>query len=229
MRDAFGQERVISESFYGSATLQAPGLDDYAFSIGAQRRNYGIDSADYGAAQAMALWRRGPNRALTVEARTEADETVASAGFATDVLIGSFGIASLDAAASSGDAGGGGLWMAGIDRQARHYSLGVRGTFSSDGFRQVGDAPDFTTAERSIAARASLNLGAWGSVGAAAVSQRYHEPTRPGIDTGRRTEAGANLTTRRRLALPLIGVIPPLQTAAPGLDTDTLTVTVTWN
>lgn len=184
VRDAFGQERVISESFYGSPSLLAPGLDDYAFSVGVQRRNYGIESDNYGGAQAMALWRRGLSRALTVEARTEADETVASAGLAADVLVGSFGIASLGAAASSGDAGGGGLWMAGIDRQAGRYSIGMRGTFSTDGFRQVGDAPDFTTAERSIAARGSVNLGAWGSIGAAAVSQRYHEPTRPAIDTG---------------------------------------------
>jgi len=34
---------------------------------------------------------------------------------------------------------------------------------------------------------------------------------------------------RRPLVLPLIGVIPPLQTVAPGLYSDTLTVTVTWN
>jgi len=190
VRDAFGQERVISESFYGSPALLAPGLDDYAFSLGAQRRNYGIEGDDYGGAQAMALWRRGLSRALTLEARTEADETVASAGLAADVLLGSFGIASLGAAASSGDAGSGGLWMAGIDRQAARYSIGMRGTFSSDGFRQVGDAPAFATAERSIAARASLNLGTWGSVGAAAVSQRYHEPTRPGIDTGTVTWSG---------------------------------------
>jgi len=190
VRDAFGQERVISESFYGSPSLLAPGLDDYAFSIGAQRRNYGVESGDYGGAQAMALWRRGLSRALTVEARTEADETVASAGLAADMLLGSFGIASLGAAASSGDAGGGGLWMAGIDRQAGRYSVGVRGTFSTEGFRQVGDSPDFTTAERSIAARGSVNLGAWGSIGAAAVSQRYHEPSRPAIDTGTVTWSG---------------------------------------
>jgi len=190
VRDAFGQERVISESFYGSPSLLAPGLDDYAFSIGAQRRNYGIEGADYGGAQAAALWRRGLSRALTVEARAEADETVASAGLAADVLLGNFGVASLGAAASSDDAGSGGLWMAGIDRQTARYSIGVRGTFSSDGFRQVGDALDFTTAERSVAARGSMNLGAWGSIGAAAVSQRYHEPTRPGIDTGTVTWSG---------------------------------------
>ena len=58
-----GQERVISESFYGSPSLLAPGLDDYAFSVGAQRRNYGIESDNYGGAQAMALWRRGLSRA----------------------------------------------------------------------------------------------------------------------------------------------------------------------
>jgi len=190
VRDAFGQQQVISESFYGSPTLLAAGLNDYAFSIGAQRRNFGIDSGDYGVAQAMALWRRGLSRSLTVEARAEADEAVASAGLAADLLVGSFGIASFGAATSSGDAGSGHLWLAGIDRQAGQYGFGVRGTFSSEGFRQVGDTPAFTTAERSLTARAVLNLGAWGSIGAAAVSQRYHEPLRPDIDTGTVTWAG---------------------------------------
>jgi outer membrane usher protein len=190
VRDAFGQQQVISESFYGSPMLLAPGLNDYAFSIGAQRRNFGIESGDYGGAQAMALWRRGLSSTLTVEARTEADETVASAGFAADVLVGSLAIASFGAAASSGDAGSGGLWLVGVDRQAAHYSFGVRGTFSSEDFRQVGDIAGLTTAERSLTARAALNLGAWGSVGAAAVSQRYHEPLRPDIDTGTLTWSG---------------------------------------
>lgn len=190
VRDAFGQQQVISESFYGTPILLAPGLNDYALSIGSQRRNYGIDSSDYDGAQAMALWRRGMSKTLTVEARTEADETVASAGLAADLLVGGLGIASLGAAASSGDAGSGSLLLAGFDRQAERYSLGVRGTFTTDEFRQVGDITGFTTAERNIAARAAVSLGAWGSIGAAAVSQRYHEPIRPDVDTGTLTWSG---------------------------------------
>lgn len=184
VRDAFGQQQVISQSFYASPTLLAPGLDDFAFSLGAQRRDYGLDSGDYGDAQAMALWRRGITRSLTLEGRAEADDSVRSAGVAADLMIGKLGIASAGAAASSGDAGSGSLWMAGFDHQARRYSFGLRGTFASAGFRQVGDDGTFTTPESSVTARAAVNLGSYGSMGLAFVSQRYHEPIRPSVDTG---------------------------------------------
>jgi spore coat protein U-like protein len=55
-----------------------------------------------------------------------------------------------------------------------------------------------------------------------------------GDGTGGTVTASGSMTInknsdRRPLVLPLIGVIPPLQTVAPGLYADTLTVTVTWN
>lgn len=184
VRDAFGRQQVISDALYGSPTLLAPGLDDYALSVGAQRRNYGIDSFDYGGGQAMALWRRGLTRALTVEGHAEADRTVASAGAAGDFLVRRLGIASIGAAASSGDAGSGALWMAGFDHQRGRFSAGVRGTFTSAGFRQVGDDGRFATPQRSVTARAAVGLGHAGSVGVAVASRRYHDPLRPAIDTG---------------------------------------------
>jgi spore coat protein U-like protein len=36
-------------------------------------------------------------------------------------------------------------------------------------------------------------------------------------------------TPRKPLVLPMIGAVPALQTVAPGVYSDTLTVTVTWN
>lgn len=55
-----------------------------------------------------------------------------------------------------------------------------------------------------------------------------------GDGTGGTVTANGSMTInknsdRRPLALPLVGAIPPLQSVAPGVYTDTLTVTVTWN
>lgn len=55
-----------------------------------------------------------------------------------------------------------------------------------------------------------------------------------GDGTGGTVTANGSMTInknsdRRPLVLPLVGAIPPLQAVAPGVYTDTLTVTVTWN
>lgn len=184
VRDAFGQQQVLEQALYGSPVLLAPGLDDFAVGIGVQRENYGVSSFDYGSPQASGMWRRGLSAGLTVEGRAEADSRTRSAGVAADLLVGRLGIASFGAAASSGDAGSGHVGIAGFSHQGRRFSAGVRGTFASEAFRQVGDDALFVTPSRSIAASAALSLGAWGGVGAALVSQRFHDAARPSIDTG---------------------------------------------
>jgi len=55
-----------------------------------------------------------------------------------------------------------------------------------------------------------------------------------GDGTGGTVTASGSMTInktsdRRPLVLPLIGVVTPVQPVAPGLYSDTLTVTVTWN
>jgi outer membrane usher protein len=184
VRDTFGQQQVITQSFYGSPVLLGAGLDDFAFSVGAQRRNYGIESFDYDGIQASALWRRGLSDAVTVEGRAEADKAVRSAGLAADFRVGRLGIASAGLAASQGDAGSGVLGVLGFAHQGRSFSAGVRAAIASDRFRQIGDDDVFATPTRNIAAHAAVNLGGRGSLGAAWVSQRFDDPARPAVDTG---------------------------------------------
>ncbi|MCM5569964.1 spore coat U domain-containing protein [Burkholderiaceae bacterium FT117] len=55
-----------------------------------------------------------------------------------------------------------------------------------------------------------------------------------GDGTGGTVTASGSMTInknsdRRPLVLPLVGVIAPMQPVSPGLYSDTLTVTVTWN
>ncbi|HLS56955.1 MAG TPA: fimbria/pilus outer membrane usher protein [Zeimonas sp.] len=184
VRDTFGQQQVITQSFYGSPVLLGAGLDDFAFSVGAQRRNYGIESFDYDGIQASALWRRGLSDAVTVEGRVEADKAVRSAGGAADFRVGRLGIASAGLAASDGDDGSGVLGVFGFAHQGRTFSAGVRAAVASDRFRQVGDDELIATPTRNVAAHAAVNLGRHGSLGAAWVSQRFADPTRPAVDTG---------------------------------------------
>ncbi len=61
VQDMLGREQVISSSFYASSDLLKSGLDDYSFSAGKLRDNYGVDSNDYGPSAATGTFRRKRN------------------------------------------------------------------------------------------------------------------------------------------------------------------------
>src|SRR5262249_36839264 len=73
VRDAFGQQQVITQPFYTSRQLLRPGLDEWSVNAGAERLNYGIESFDYGSGFASGYWRRGLTDQVTVEVLGEGD------------------------------------------------------------------------------------------------------------------------------------------------------------
>ena len=76
VRDPFGQQQVITQPFYASRRLLRGGLDEFQWSLGATRENYGLASFDYGSPLASGYLRSGISDRLTVETRFEADEDV---------------------------------------------------------------------------------------------------------------------------------------------------------
>ena len=134
VRDAFGQQQVITQPFYASRRLLRGGLDEFQFSVGATRENYGLSSFDYGSPLASGYWRRGFSDRLTVEARFEADDDVRAAGATADFSAGLLGIFTAGAAISSGQAGSGQLWIAGYEYQGRGFNFGARSSWASRSF-----------------------------------------------------------------------------------------------
>jgi len=98
VRDAFGQQRVISQPFYIAQQLLQPGLTEFSISAGAERLNYGIRNFDYGQGYASGYLRAGLTRNLTAEARAEFDRDNATAGVGADLLVGQLGVVSAGAA-----------------------------------------------------------------------------------------------------------------------------------
>ncbi len=117
VRDPFGQQQVITQPFYASRRLLRGGLDEYQFSVGAIRENYGLESFDYGSAVASGYWRRGISDHVTVEGRFEGDTSARAVGATVDFSPGLIGIVTAGAAFSNGDAGTGQLWLAGYEYQ----------------------------------------------------------------------------------------------------------------
>lgn len=172
IRDAFGQQQVVTQPFYASRQLLRPGLDDFTIAVGAERRNYGIDSFDYGSGLVAAYWRRGLTDAATVELLANGDNDAQAAGATIDFIPNSVGIVTLGAAGSTGKAGGGALGLAGYQYQGPRFNLTVRSTWASSGFRTPGDDPA-NPLQRITFAGAGYNFGRAGTVGVAWADQRY--------------------------------------------------------
>lgn len=166
VRDALGREQVITQDFYSSPSLLAPGLDQYSVSIGALRRNYTRASFDYGSLMGSGEYRRGLAPGLTAEGHVEAAQHGAFAlGGSLAARTGSNGIAELTLATGGAAGEAGVLAGAGLDLQGARLSLGVSASYASAGYRQVADVESAQLRPRvQVTARAGLSLGMYGNV-----------------------------------------------------------------
>ena len=112
VRDVLGNEQRIADPYYFSDTLLREGLDEYSVEGGAERRQYGIESNNYGPLGWSTSYRRGMTRSLTLGARGEGLADRLNVGPAATLGAGRLGLFSLSIAASD-DAGrsGSGLFV----------------------------------------------------------------------------------------------------------------------
>ncbi|HJW52326.1 MAG TPA: fimbria/pilus outer membrane usher protein, partial [Burkholderiaceae bacterium] len=140
VRDAFGQQQIVSQPFYIAQQLLKPGLTEFSVGAGAARLNYGLENFDYGSSFGYGWVRQGFTSNLTGELRAEADEDGAAAGVGADVLIGRLGVLSGGFAGSNGPDGSGTRYLIGFDRQTPFLSFGARYTHASPHYREIGDS-----------------------------------------------------------------------------------------
>jgi outer membrane usher protein len=171
VRDAFGQQRVISQPFYVAQQLLRPGLTEFSISAGAERLNYGISNFDYGQGYATGYLRGGITQNLTAEARAEFDGDGGAVGVGADVLVGQLGVVSAGAALSQVNGVSGARYLLGFDRQGRVLSFGARATRATSGYAEIGQPIPRVSSSSTAFFRAPL-----GNVGALSVGytgQRY--------------------------------------------------------
>jgi outer membrane usher protein len=174
VRDVLGREQVTVLPYYTPQALLRQGLADYAVEAGKIRRNFGIESNDYGRAFGVGTYRYGFTDAFTAEARGEyvasGDGVAGSAGSAGTLglggayLVGDFGVATAAAAASNSDRGTGALYSLGFFRQGRVVTFGAQTTLTTSRFTQLG-LPENVPAPRNVTlASVGVNTGRTGSV-----------------------------------------------------------------
>lgn len=164
--DMHGRSVQQSLPFYVSSALLQPGLTDFALAFGSFRQNYGIRNFDYGGVAASASARHGISDTLTLEIRAEIADDASVAGGGATLRLGKVG--TLNGSYSrSFRAGTDGTQVAlGYDYQARGFSIGIRHSYRSRAYVDLGLLDQGAADEERItAATFSLSLGAAGTLG----------------------------------------------------------------
>jgi outer membrane usher protein len=162
VRDLLGREQVVLVPYYAGLGLLRPGLDDWSVEAGALRRDWGLDSNDYGEAFAAATWRHGFAQAFTGESHAELRPKRQAAGLG-GALGTELGTVSASLAGSRSPGGGGVLGRLGWDYSGPRLGLGLTAEQASPAFSQLGlDDPRRLRARQQ--ARASAGDPQLGSV-----------------------------------------------------------------
>lgn len=138
LQDALGRTQTIDAPMISSVKLVAEGCEDFSVGLGKVRRDYAIESNEYGPMFANTTVACGTPLGFTVEGHGEylADEVTAlGVGLARN--LGPIGTASFAVASSRTDLGSGWLARAGFEHRNSWFNVAVRTRLQSREFREI--------------------------------------------------------------------------------------------
>lgn len=213
VRDVLGNEQRISDPFYYSESLLRPGLSEYSFDAGLERRQFGIRSADYGKPGYSAFYRRGLTSGVTLGGHAEGLDGRGNFGPAASLGVGDYGVVNLHFAH-----GGGNAWSAAHAFHSVRWSTNLALKREERGFERA--APDLLGNRRyDFAAAASHALTASSGVSLTITSTAPWDGA-----TSRSTALGY----RRRLGRDLYLSATARHTSATATN-DEVFLTLSWH
>ncbi|WP_348264701.1 fimbria/pilus outer membrane usher protein [Telmatobacter sp. DSM 110680] len=165
--NALGQQVTLTQPFYASSALLAPGLQTFAVQSGLVRRNWGSLSNDYGKVAGNAIYRRGLTSKFTVEGTVEGTQGTFLSGAGGVVQIGNLGALNFAGSASAASARIGDQLSLGAQRIGRVFSLGGSAIVADKNYRDVASINGDGVPRKQLSAFSSLYLRKFGSLGAA--------------------------------------------------------------
>jgi outer membrane usher protein len=142
VRDILGREQVITQPFFTNSRLLKQGLQDYSYELGFVRRNFGIDSNNYGRPVAVGTYRQGITEQFTGEIHGELFGNQQTVGLGGMVLSPDAGVLSGSLAMSNSGKGVGGLLGLGFNRQSGNFGFGANTQLASQRFAKLGLQPE---------------------------------------------------------------------------------------
>ena len=183
VRDVLGREQVVTQPFYASQGLLAPGLNDYSYEIGFVRENFGINNYDYGKPVAAGTQRRGFSDVFTGEAHVETQGSVNTAGVAGVYLMPVVGAINGSVATSQGSDANGSRMAVGLERQAYPFSIGARTQLTSSKFHQLGMADGQVPSAHQTSGNVGYSMSNLGSLSLSYLTQTQVDQTKLNILT----------------------------------------------
>lgn len=183
IHDLLGREQEIVQPFYLSPRSLAAGRQEFSYQAGALRRNYGLETFDYGRAFVAGSHRYGVTSWLTADGHGEAARGQGLFGLGATVAVPRLGEIFAAAAQSGGDHGPGRQWTVGMQRAARGLSIGAAYTRRDAAFATIDDETLSALSSGRLVERIQgsigLDLGRFGSLGASFARLRFDDGTAP--------------------------------------------------
>jgi outer membrane usher protein len=167
LTNSLGQQVTLTQPFYASSAMLAPGLQTFAVQSGLVRREWGAVSNDYGKIAGAAIYRRGLNRKFTFESSVEGTPGTFIAGVGGVAQIGNLGVANFSIAPSFGSGQFGAQYSAGAQRIGRVFSLGGSAIVANRNYRDVASLNGAGVPRKQLSGFTSLSLRRFGSGGIA--------------------------------------------------------------
>ncbi|MGA2649184.1 MAG: fimbria/pilus outer membrane usher protein [Terracidiphilus sp.] len=167
LTNSLGQQVTLTQPFYASSAMLAPGLQTFAMQTGLVRREWGAVSNDYGRMAGTAIYRRGLSRKFTFEGSVEGTPGTFIAGGGGVAQIGNLGVANFAVAPSFGSGQFGAQYSAGAQRIGRVFSLGGSAIVANRNYRDVASLNGAGVPRKQLSAFTSLSLKRLGSAGIA--------------------------------------------------------------
>jgi outer membrane usher protein len=192
LRDALGRLQTVTQPFYASPRLLVRGLDAYTFEAGFLRENYAAADDRYTQPLASVFFQHGFSDAFTGLVRTAATRQRQLFGTQADVLLGTFGVATVTTAAAHTEAGWGGMATLAFERIAEPFTLAVRRQIASRSYGDLGRAPgalhfsdtlrlSYDTGRVGIGSLLYVSEQPWDGAGARLAGLAYNVQAWPGI------------------------------------------------
>jgi outer membrane usher protein len=162
VRDVFGKESTAIVPYVRYDSMLKQGLQDFSYEAGFLRRNYAVESNDYGDFAAVGTHRYGVTNWLTLEGHAEALGDRGNLGGVVQVTMPVLGLAGLGGAVSTGE-GTGKLGKVFFQRNERNWTVGAAAQQQSENYVDVATEPNQirTLGTRQVSASARVGERNW--------------------------------------------------------------------
>lgn len=144
VRDAFGRVQQLNYSLYFTDQPLQTGLHEYSYNLGAFRRQYGLQSNNYGPVAMTMFHRYGFSNSLTMGWRADVTKELLNTGPTLTAVLGDLGVVNLALAASSFSGEKGYALQGAYTYDSKDWAASFYARHDSSRYAALGDPVTFT-------------------------------------------------------------------------------------